>query len=197
MPKPDEKALTLYRIEEDLAALLDTEALVPEEQLAEFQAELLAKTQQGVAKRGNCIRAIRHIENQIELARAEENRLAEWRRSLAGGLDRFREYVIKCIEVSGAKRVEADCGVLSIQANPESIEVTDVDALPDDMKTVAVNMPAALFNELVEPYLLATEKHSVDVTFNPDKAAIKAALKAGRAVPGADIRYGKNRLVVK
>ena len=192
MPKPDEKALTLYRIEEDLAALLDTEALVPEEQLAEFQAELLAKTQQGIQKRGNCIRAIRHIENQIELARAEENRLAEWRRSLAGGLDRFREYVIKCIEVSGAKRVEADCGALSIQANPESIEVTDVDALPDKFKTVTLRMPADLYRQLIEEGL-----DGCDATFNPDKTAIKAALKAGRAVPGADIRYGKNRLVVR
>ena len=33
MSKPDEKALTLYEIEDELVALLDTEALVPEEQL--------------------------------------------------------------------------------------------------------------------------------------------------------------------
>src|SRR6187402_3527931 len=84
-----EKSLSLYHIEEELKAYLDSEALVPEEQLAEFQAEFLAKSAAAVRKRGDCIRAISHIEAQIAGARAEENRIAAWRGSLESGLARF------------------------------------------------------------------------------------------------------------
>jgi hypothetical protein len=194
MSKPDEKALTLYEISSELAAFMDTEALVPEEQLAAFQAEFLEKTRQAIAKRGNVIRAIRHLEGQIDLARAEENRLAAWRASLSSGLERFKDYVIKCIELSGQKKVEADNGSLSIQANPESVEVTDLEALPDEFKSVTVKMPAAFFREVVEGYV---DGQAISATFTPDKAAIRTALKEGREVPGADSRFGRLRLVVR
>ena len=166
----------------------------PRSSLAEFQQEFLAKTQQAVAKRSAVIRAIRHIENQIELARAEENRLAAWRASLSSGLDRFKDYVIKCIELSGQKKVEADNGSLSIQANPESVDITDIEALPDEFKSVTVKMPAAFFREVVEGYV---DGQAISATFTPDKAAIRTALKEGREVPGADSRFGRLRLVVR
>jgi hypothetical protein len=192
----DVKSLTLYQIESDLAAMLDTEALVPEEYLAAFQAELAAKTEQGMAKRANCIRAIRHIEHQIELASSEEKRLAEWRRSLSAGLDRFKDYIVRCIELTGSKKVEADNGSLSIQSNPESVEITDLELVPDEFKTVTVKMPAALWREIVTEYRPA-DLTGLDATFNPNKSAIKDAIKSGREIPGCDLRWGKNRLNVR
>jgi len=199
MSKPDEKALTLYEISSELAAFMDTEALVPEEQLAAFQAAFLEKTRQAIAKRGNVIRAVRHLEGQIDLARAEENRLAAWRGSLESGLTRFKDYVIKCIELSGQKKVEADNGSLSIQSNPESVEVTDLEALPVEFKTVTLKMSAEFYEELTRNLdgwpIGALE--GCDVTFTPDKAQIKAALKAGKDIPGCDLRWGRNRLVVR
>jgi len=195
-----DKSLSLYHIEEELKAYLDSEALVPEEQLAEFQAEFVAKSAAAVRKRGDCIRAISHIEAQIAGARAEENRIAAWRGSLESGLARFKDYLVRCIELSGQKKVEADNGSLAIQANPESVEITDLDQVPDEFKTVTVKMPAALYRELLQETGdrdAAVYSHILDVTFTADKVAIRKALKEGREVTGADSRFGKNRLVVK
>jgi len=189
----DTKSLSLYHIEEELKAYLDSEALVPEDQLAAFQAAFLEKTQQAIQKRGNCIRAISHIEAQIAGARAEENRIAAWRGSLESGLARFKDYLVRCIELSGQKKVEADNGSLSIQANPESVEITDATLIPDEFQTVTVKMPAAMFRALAE----AGHIHDCDATFNPSKSALKEAIKQGREIPGCDLRFGKNRLTVK
>ena len=190
----DVKSLSLYQIESDLQAFVDSEALVPEEQLALFQAEFAAKTREAVVKRTKCIMAIQHLEGQIAHARAEENRIAAWRGSLESGLARFKDYLVRCIELSGQKKVEADNGSLSIQANPESVEITDAALIPDEFQTVTVKMPAAFYRTMVEGYI---DGKDVSATFNPDKTMIKAALKAGREVPGADLRYGKFRLVVR
>ena len=192
----NEKSLSLYHIEEELKAYLDSEALVPEEQLAEFQAEFVAKSAAAVRKRGDCIRAISHIEAQISGARAEENRIAAWRGSLESGLARFKDYLVRCIELSGQKKVEADNSSLAIQANPESVEITDLDAVPDEFKTVTVKMPAALWREIVTEYRPA-DLTGLDATFTASKTAIKEALKQGRDVPGADTRFGKWSLRVR
>jgi len=195
-----EKSLSLYHIEEELKAYLDSEALVPEDQLAAFQAEFIAKSAAAVRKRGDCIRAISHIEAQIAGARAEENRIAEWRKSLESGLERFKAYLIRCIELSGQKKVEADNGSLSIQSNPESVEITDLELVPDEFKTVTVKMPAALYRELLQETAerdAAVYSHILDVTFTASKTQIKEALKQGREVPGCDLRFGRWSLRVR
>ena len=189
-----EKSLSLYHIEEELKAYLDSEALVPEEQLAEFQAEFLAKSAAAVRKRGDCIRAISHIEAQIAGARAEENRIAAWRGSLESGLDRFKAYLVRCIELSGSKKVEADNGSLSIQANPESVEITDLEAVPDEFKTVTVKMSAVMYRRICSDLI---DLGGLDTTFTASKTQIKEALKQGREVPGTDLRFGKWSLRVR
>jgi hypothetical protein len=145
--KNNTKSMTLYHIEEDLLMMADSEALVPQDQLQEFQELFAAKTEQALMKRGSCIRAISHLEAQIAGARAEENRIAAWRGSLESGLARFKDYLVRCIELSGQKKVEADNGSLAIQANPESVEITDLDQVPDEFKSVTVKMPAMLWRE--------------------------------------------------
>jgi len=195
----NEKSLSLYQIESDLQAFVDSEALVPEEQLALFQAEFAAKTREAVVKRGRCIQAIQHLEAQIAGARSEENRIAAWRGSLESGLARFKDYLVRCIELSGQKKVEADNGSLAIQANPESVEITDATLIPDEFVTVTVKMPATVYRQLLEVALIdgLPRNTLLDATFNPSKSAIKEAIKAGREVTGADVRFGRNRLVVK
>jgi len=193
-----EKSLSLYQIESDLQAFVDSEALVPEEQLALFQAEFAAKTREAVVKRTKCIMAIQHLEGQIAHARAEENRIAAWRGSLESGLARFKDYLVRCIELSGSKKVEADNGSLAIQANPESVEITDATLIPDEFQTVTVKMPAALYRDLLQYAITSHERDSIgDATFNPNKSAIKEAIKSGRDIPGADTKFGRNRLVVR
>jgi hypothetical protein len=187
----NEKSLSLYQIESDLQAFVDSEALVPEEQLALFQAEFAAKTREAVVKRTKCIMAIQHLEGQIAHARSEENRIAAWRGSLESGLARFKDYLVRCIELSGQKKVEADNGSLAIQANPESVEITDATLIPDEFVTVTVKIPAAVYRDL------STWLEGYDATFNPNKSMIKEAIKSGRDIPGADTKFGRNRLVVR
>jgi len=62
-----------------------------------------------------------------------------------------------------------------------------------------VKMPATVYRQLLEVALVDDLPRNtlLDATFNPSKSAIKEAIKAGREVTGADVRFGRNRLVVR
>jgi hypothetical protein len=71
-----------------------------------------------------------------------------------------------------------------------------LDQVPDEFKTVTVKMPAMLWREICTEYRPA-DLTGCDATFTASKTQIKAALKEGRDVPGADTRFGKWSLRVR
>ena len=119
-------ALTLYEIEENLLALIDTEDMCPEEQLAEHAAALAEAGEAAIAKRDRSIQFIRSVESAISGLREEEKRLAEKRRRLATGLERYEAYLVRVIEMSGQqtsptiKRLKGRLGDLCAATNPPS-----------------------------------------------------------------------------
>lgn len=192
-------SLTLYQAEEQLQALLDTEEMVPEEQRAEFAAELLAAGETALAKRDRTIQFLRHVQEQIAFAKAEEKRLAEWRKSLERGLERTEAYILAVVEQlpppkRGPKRLEGRVGALVAAGSPPSVRIDDDAVLPADLCRVEVTIPQVTADQWAA---LFQEYPQAQVAVKPDKVAIKKAIEAKREVPGADLLVGKTHLEVR
>jgi len=111
-----------------------------------------------------------HAAIDAEIARLQA--LKAHRQKVADGL---RAYLKDNMERAGFEKIECPLFKLSIRKNPPSVEILDQLSLPPEfMRTPEPKPPVPA----------------------PDKAAIKAALQAGKDVPGARLAQG-TRLEVK
>lgn len=193
------QALTLYEVEDELAALADTAAIVPEERLAEFAAELARATEHGLAKRDRCIRAFQHVRDQIAFSKAERKRLAEREAALEAGLARFEAYLLGVIAQHGKqtsptiKRLEGRVGDLCAVDGPGSVEITDEANVPWRYMTVTLRIDGALWLKICDRF---DKGELPEPEVAPNKVAIKATIQAGGTVPGATLVF-KTGLQVK
>lgn len=192
--------LTLYSAEENLQAFMETEeGGVPAELQEEFALALAGANELALDKRDNCIRFIRHVESQIEFAKAEKARINDWQKSLEGGLDRFREYLVRVVSMhgkqpKGAAKLEGRVGTLTLRKKPDTVNVEDEAAVPADFKAVTVTLPAEMWKFILQQMPgLANHPASESI----DKKRLLSELKAGREVPGAELLFGEDTLVVK
>lgn len=116
------------------------------------------------------IRNLESLRDAInEAVRLQEKRAA----ALELRIKRLREYLADSMMVTGSMRIEGAEMRLRVQQNPPAVLIVKPDELPDAFMTPPKLVPAA-----------------------PDKAAIKLALQAGAAVPGAVLTTGY-RLVIE
>lgn len=101
---------------------------------------------------------VRELEAEAEAIKAEEDRLAKRRKALEGKAARLKAYMMPAIESMGGK-VKGVMASLRI-SRTQAVYVFDLDALPDAFKRVVTKV-------------------------DPDKVALKKALKAGEDIPGA------------
>lgn len=80
----------------------------------------------------------------------------------------IRNYLLFCLQSTGISKVSCPYFTLSVRRNPEAVEIEDQSKLPAEFMVQPEPPPA-----------------------RPDKSAIKAALKAGRHVPGCYLRTGE------
>lgn len=193
-------SLTLYSAEENLQAFMETEeGGVPAELQEEFALALAGANEAALAKRDNCVRFIRHVESQIDFAKAEKARINEWQKSLEGGLDRFREYLVRVValhgkQAKGAAKLEGRVGTLTLRKKPDTAQVVDEAAVPAGFRRVTVTMPADVW-EAIAKQMPAVANYPRDESI--DKKSLLVALKAGEEVAGAELLFGEDTLVVK
>ncbi|WP_302602471.1 siphovirus Gp157 family protein [uncultured Sutterella sp.] len=101
---------------------------------------------------------VRELEAEAEAIKAEEDRLAKRRKALEGKAARLKTYLMPALEAVGGK-VKGVMASLRI-SRTQAVYVFDLDALPDAFKRVKT-------------------------TIDPDKVALKKALKSGEVIPGA------------
>ena len=80
--------------------------------------------------------------------------------------DRVKEYYKSAMEALGKTEIKTDLGKLRIQNNPQALKIFNESEIPPAYLTV---IPEA---------------------FEPNKEAIKAAIKAGEDVPGCELTQG-------
>lgn len=185
------KALTLYEVEENLAAYLDTEADVPADLQAEFQAALSAAGTAALDKRDAVIRAFQAVDANIEAVKAEKKRLGDRQTVLENGLRRFRRYLASVLQqlpqpAKGARKLEGRIGTIRLRKGSESVEIVDHAKLPSAVCEVQVKLPAVtwlMLRQFLEAdgatvdAALATALACAPVEILPDKAKLKTYIE--------------------
>ncbi len=89
---------------------------------------------------------------------------------------------------------------MRIQKNPDSVIITDLNAIPPAYKRATLTMPAYVWEALLSSVDLESRKEFESrvekAEYRADKKAIEAELKNGVLITGADLKFGGNRLVI-
>jgi hypothetical protein len=207
-------ALTLYRIEDDLQALVNSEELVTADQEREFRNQLAEQLRTAVDKRQRVGEFLRYCELQQENCDKEIARVQALKATYATAQERMERYVIHTIKTvigPDAKgkypKLAGRTLMLSVARNPDSVDIQDEALIPEEYKSITVKLPAEIWSELLEAFSgdddraievskilqSASEKASISI----DKAAIKKAIKVGETVDGADLFIGGLRCEVR
>lgn len=161
--------LSLYEITNAFPKLMEQEDMTDEVK-QQIEQELTTLLQQ---KSQNIIGYTKNIELTIEAMKAEETRIAENRKSLENKLKKFKEYVKDCMENNNIEKIETELGTLTIAKNPPSVEILNMNVIPDEFK-------------------------KEEVTIKVDKTAIKNHFKqTGEIVAGVDIATDNTSLRIK
>ena len=209
-------ALTLYQIEDDLEALVNSEELVTPEQEQEFRGQLAEQLRTAVDRRQRCGEFLRYCELQQEACDMEIDRLLALKAKHAAAQERMEGYVIHTIETvmdpdaqGKYPKLAGHTLVLSVSRNPDSVYIQDEAAIPAEYKSVTVELPAEVWSavlgafagedadedmgDIAKSLQAADEKAAIAI----DKAAIRKAIKSGETVDGADLFIGGLRCEVK
>jgi len=199
--------LTLYEIEDNLAALADTFEVIEE---AEAKQLILDEIRQALRrvkeKRDAVVAFLRHCEAQQNFADQEIERLKIRRDRIARFQAEFEQYLVSLIDQfaipdrRGVKRLEGNFSSMRIQKNPDSVVITDENAVPVGFKDVVLTMPAYVWEALLERLgndeRTCFEARIKKTEFKPDKRALAGELKNGNEIRGADLKFGDFRLVI-
>jgi len=199
--------LTLYEIEDNLAALANTFEVVEEAEAKQLILDEIGQALRRVKdKRDAVVGFLRHCEAQQNFADQEIERLKIRRERIARFQAEFEQYLVSLIDQyaipdrRGVKRLEGNISSMRIQKNPDSVVITDEKALPVAWKDVVLTMPAhvweALLERLEKDERACFEARVKKTEFKPDKRAIAAELKNGSEIYGADLKFGDFRLVI-
>ena len=193
----------LYVIEDHLAAMIETAEMVSQDQEEEFRLGFQAALTAAVDKRDRVGQFLAHLEQQIEFAKSEIDRLRQRKATYERALERLENYVIETIENLGTdgkgkyRRLEGKTTTFSLRACPPSVEVTDESSIPAEYKTLLLKLPAVMWEQLLDGLEIEQRTAVLGQVRIPevslDKRSIKAAIDGG-GVPGAHLVAGRHSL---
>lgn len=199
------RGLTLYEIEDELMAWANTLELADtDEQRDEIQQRVGTYLQAATEKRDRFAQFLAHLEQQEELAKLEEERLANRRRAIVRMREQLEAYAISVMEAIGVKKLQGNTSTLSLRLRPASVLIQDAAAIPPEYKRISLSVNSEAF-AIFLARLTATSLTEIDAfgaIFRIEgetisKTDISRDLKAGVEVPGADLALGRNSLVRK
>jgi hypothetical protein len=125
-----------------------------------------------------------------------ETRIGSWNKRK----QRVRDMVKGAMNHIGASMLKGKVHSISLGKGAESLEITDEYEIPKDMRLQSITMTVAQWDEI------AAMLPSDCILFNaqvarseirPDSKAVRAALKAGTVVPGAQLKRGEDILTIR
>lgn len=161
--------LSLYKISNGISELMNQEEINEEEKALIYKelTEMLVKKSEGV------IGYSKNLELNIDAVKTEISRLKEYQETLENRMEKYKEYVKNCMELSGITKLETSLGTLSIAKNPISVEIVNEDEIPGEFKSEVI-------------------------TTKIDKTAIKNCFKeTGELINGVRIISDKTSLRIK
>jgi len=198
---------TLYELEENLEAWAHSIDPAEEPSVRESILEQIGQTlRRAKEKRDAVVAFLRHCESQQKFADAEIDRIEKRKAFIARVQQELESYLIKVVEQyaprdrRGTQRLEGNFSSLRIQRNPESVLISDLEAVPAAFKQAVITMPAYAWEALLQNLDAEARKLFESLIekqeWKPDKKAIRMELKRGGEVAGADLKFGDWRLVV-
>lgn len=124
--------LKLYQITNGFMALNDQDDL-SEEEKQELGLQLCDALQNKSAN------IIAYYQNEMALLDgidAEIKRLQEYKKATQNKVERYKNYVKSNMELLGIDKIETALGKISIAKSPISVEVVDVDKIPNQYKII-------------------------------------------------------------
>jgi hypothetical protein len=205
VPRPT--SCTLYELEDNLQALVNSIDLAEEPSARESILEEIGQALRRTAEKRDAVVAfLRHCEMQRRFADAEIQRIEKRKASIARLQEELEDHLVRVVEQyakpdrRGVQRLEGNFSSMRIQKNPDSVLITDVGAVPLAFKQALLAMPAHVWEALLQRLGLEERKTWEGLVekleFKPDKKAIGAELKTGNEIPGADLKFGEWRLVI-
>jgi len=205
--KTQTRTCTIYELEDNLAALVNTIDLVEDESARQLILDQIGTAlRQTREERDAVVAFLRHCELQQTFADAEIERI-ERRKAFIGRLqEELERYVVQVIEQfaepdrRGVKRLEGNISSMRIQKNPDSVAILDLGSVPLAFKQAVLTMPAYVWEALL--VRVGTEDRKTfealveKVEIKADKKSIGAELKKGNQIAGADLKFGDWRLVL-
>lgn len=116
----------------------------------------------------NGIGLIRSLEAYHDAVEVEEKRLSQKKKTLKNRIDWIKTLYKQTMEIMKKDKIQTPIGTMALQNNPGSLVIDNEKLIPAEFTTV------------------------IPEHFEPNKEKIKAAIKAGQAVPGARIAQGKS-----
>lgn len=166
--------MTLYDIGDHLACLLDTLEGMTEDTPAELRTELETAMHTAVAaelkKVDGVCRMLAHFEHQAAFAAAEIKRLQARKGTFERAVERLEGSVQAAMDALGKKKIEGETYTLRLAKNPASVIIENEADIP-----------------------VCYKDHTPEF-WTVRKADVKKALKAGIAVPGADLSEDNERV---
>jgi hypothetical protein len=203
---PSSKSCTLYELEDNLQALVNSIDLAEDPSARESILEEIGQTLRRTAEKRDAVVAfLRHCDMQQRFADAEIERIQKRKAAIARLEEELETHLVQVVERyakpdrRGVQRLEGNFSSMRIQKNPDSVFITDLGAIPLAFKQAVVALPAHVWEALLQRLGLEERKtweaRVEKLEFKPDKKAIGAELKRGTEIPGADLKFGDWRLV--
>lgn len=152
---------TLYALTDDLSKLMELEE---DNDITNALIEIVAGEIEQKAE--NVCKFIRMLDSTTEQFKTEEDRIRTARKSLENKAERVREYMKQALLNANIDKVNAGTFKVSVGLSPGSVTINDLASIPPRFLTI------------------------IPEQYQPDKTAIKNAIKAGESVPGAHIEAG-------
>lgn len=154
--------LTLFQLAADRAALIEKLLALQDDPQA-IADTLEAEDYDIEQKSQNCGYALMNLEAEADAIEAAAQAMMKRAKAKRAAAERLKDYVLLCMQVAGMTKVACPHFEIALVNNPEKVEIFDERQVP------------AQFWRTPEPVPVV------------DKTAIKAAAKAGEAVPGAKL----------
>lgn len=160
---------TFMKIQEEIANMLD----IPDDELSDEQKQAMdlylnELAQQEASKVDAFAGFIRKQAAIAEAVKEESQHLAAKARAMQNKIDHMKGHYLAVMRIHGLKKINGDVYSIGLREITR-VEVRDIEAL----------------KKYDNPEYIKTE-----VTYKPDKANIKEALKNGVAVPGCQLEKG-------
>ena len=152
---------SLYTLTKDFESLMELEE--PDEIDNALTVIVAGQIEQ---KAENVCKFIKMLDTTAELFKAEEERIRGARKVMENKAERIRDYMKQALLNANIDKVNAGTFKVSVGLSPGSIAIDDLASIPPRFLTV------------------------IPEQYQPDKTAIKTAIKAGESVPGAHLEAG-------